>query len=196
MATSPSARRRQRGTRLTAAVALLLVAAGSVAAALMAGSPVLVSLSAVAAVVLGVGATRITHSELMVSRREGYGALARQAQAYTAITEARAEENSRFAGVLRDRIQHGASALEQIEVALCGAQRRAAEAARTIRAESERADRAEAEGLRFARRFEAAEARAAEALLRVAELEQDRDLLRAELGSWQTVGAQTFRKHA
>jgi chromosome segregation ATPase len=175
---------------------LLLLAAGSVAGALMSGTPVLVSLAAVAAVVLGVIATRITHSELMLARREGYGGLARQAQAYAGLAEARAEENSRFVTQLRDRLDRSNSALAQIEEALCAAQRRAADAARTIRDEQARAELAEAEGLRFARRFEEAETRAAEAALRVAELEQERDVLRAELDSWQSVGVQQFRKHA
>lgn len=196
MASSPSARRRQRSTRLTVAVALLLAAAAAVAGAITTGSPVLLSVAAVAAVVLGIAATRITHSELMVSRREGYGALARQAQAYTAITEARAEENTRFASAMRDRVDHGASALAQIEEALCSAQHRAAEATRTIRAETARADRAEADGRSYARRLEEAEERAAEAIVRVAELEQERDVLLAEIAAWQTVGAQDFRKHA
>lgn len=194
MASSPSARRRQRSTRLVAAVALLLVAAGSVTGAIMSGSPVLISLAAIAAVVLGVIATRVTHSELMLSRREGYGGLARQAQAYAALTEARSEENSRFVASLRERIELGAVALEQIEEALCAAQRRAAEAARVIRSEGARADRAEAEGQAFARRLEEAEELAAEAVVRVAELEQERDLLRAELDAWQSAPA--FRKHA
>ncbi len=194
MASSPSARRRQRSTRLVVAVALLLVAAAAVAGALMSGSPVLVSVAAVAAVVLGVVATRITHTELMVARREGYGGLARQAQAYAAITEARSEENSRFVSTLRDRIEHGAVALEQIEEALCAAQRRAAEAARVIRAEGERADRAEAESVLVADRLDEAEQRAAEAIVRVAELEQERDLLLAELDAWRAAPA--YRKHA
>jgi chromosome segregation ATPase len=177
-----------------AAVALLLVAAAAVAGALMSGSPVVLSVAAVAAVVLGVAATRITHTELMVSRREGYGGLARQAQAYAAITEARAEENSRFVATLRERIDHSATALEQIEEALCAAQRRAAEAARTIRSESERADRAEVESVGLARRLEEAEERAAEAIVRVAELQQERDLLLAELDAWRSAPA--YRKHA
>jgi hypothetical protein len=194
MASSPSARRRQRSGRLSVAVALLLLAAGSVAGALMSGSPVLISIAAVAAVVLGVSATRMTHSELMLSRREGYGGLARQAQAYAALSEARAEENTRFASALRHRLDEGSIALGQIEEALCAAQRRAAEAARTIRAEATRADRAEAEGRAYSRRLEEAEERAAEAIVRVAELEQERDLLRAELDAWQSAPA--FRKHA
>ncbi len=196
MASSPSARRRQRSTRLTVAVVLLLVAAASVAGALMAGSPVLVSLAAVLAVALGATATRITHTELMASRREGYGALARQAQAYAGITEARADENTRFASALRERIDHGAAALGQIEEALCAAQHRAAEAVRSARSEAERADRAEAEGALYARRLDESEARAAEAALRVAELEQERDVLRAELDSWQAMGTQPLRRHA
>ena len=71
-----------------------------------------------------------------------------------------------------------------------------ASATRTARAESERAALAEAEGQSLARRIEEAEQRAAEAIVRVAELEQERDLLRAELDAWQVVGSQPFRKHA
>ena len=95
---------------------------------------------------------------------------------------------------MRERIDLSATALEQIEEALCAAQHRAAEAARTIRSESERADRAEAESVVVARRLEEAEERAAEAIVRVAELEQERDLLLAELDAWRSAPA--YRKHA
>lgn len=178
------------------AVASLLSAAALVAAALMSGSPVLLSIAAVVGVALGVLATRVTHTELMASRREAYGGLARQAKAYAALTEARAEENTRFAAGMRDKVAGAEQALHQIEEALCSAQRRAAEATRKARAESERADRAEQEGQVYARRLEEAEERAAEAVVRVAELEQERDLLQAELDAWQVVGAQPYRKHA
>jgi chromosome segregation ATPase len=132
----------------------------------------------------------------MASRRESYGGLARQAQAYAALSAARADENTRFATGMREKVVHQESALHQIEDALCSAQRRAADATRKARAEASRAERAEAEGQDYARRLEESEERAAEAIVRVAELEQERDLLRAELDAWQVVGAQPFRKHA
>lgn len=177
-------------------MALLLSAAALVGGALAFGSPMLLAGAAVLAVALGATATRITHSELMVSRRAAYGSQARQAQAYAALTELRAEENSRFVEGMTITLARKDTALGQIEEALCAAQRRAADATRKARAESERAALAEAEGQAYARRVEDAEGRAAEAIVRVAELEQERDLLRAELDAWQVVGSQPFRKHA
>ena len=177
-------------------MALLLSAAALVGGAIAFGSPMLLAGAAVLAVALGATATRITHSELMVSRRDSYGSQARQAQAYAALSELRAEENSRFVEGMTASLARKDTALGQIEDALCAAQRRAADATRTARAESELAALAEAEGQSLARRVEDAEQRAAEAIVRVAELEQERDLLRAELDAWQVVGSQPFRKHA
>ena len=57
----------------------------------------------------------------------------------------------------------------------------AAEAMRKVNREARRADIAEAENGRLTVALEESEERAAEAIVRVAELEQDNDVLRAEL---------------
>jgi hypothetical protein len=58
---------------------------------------------------------------------------------------------------------------------------------RKVGAEARRADLAEAEGSRLAVALDESEQRAAEAIVRVAELEQDNDVLRSELDAahWQ-----------
>ncbi|MGZ5404976.1 MAG: hypothetical protein ACXWDL_10040, partial [Nocardioides sp.] len=60
-------------------------------------------------------------------------------------------------------------------------------------AEARRAELAEQEGRATTARLDDAEERAAEALLRVAELEQQLDVLRAEVSAWQ---AEPRRMHA
>ncbi len=196
MASSPAARRRQRSTRLTVAVVLLLLAAAFVATATVLASTPLITAAAVAGVVLGTIATRITHTELMQSRREADRGHAEQAQAYAALTGERVAENLAFADGMSSRLRSREQALGQIEEALCAAQRRAADATRQARSEAERAHLAETEVAAYAGRLDEAEERAAEAIVRVAELEQERDLLSSELEAWQAVGVEGLRKHA
>ena len=79
-------------------------------------------------------------------------------------------------------------------MALTTAQKRAAEATRKMNTEARRADVAEPEGRELTARLdESAEERAAEAIVRVAELEAELDVLRAELAAWQATPA---RRHA
>ena len=68
---------------------LLAVAALLVAAAIAAGSSVLVAVAGLLAVLLGAVATKITHTELLVSRREANRDRAAQARAYAALSEER-----------------------------------------------------------------------------------------------------------
>src|SRR6478672_8641505 len=82
---APKARRRQRSVRLTLAVALLVLAA-------------------LLGVVLGAAATRITHSELMETRREAARDRAEQAQAYRDLTVARTAEHAAYAETMESRI--------------------------------------------------------------------------------------------
>jgi flagellar biosynthesis GTPase FlhF len=180
-----SSRRRQRSTRLTVAVALLVVAALVVAGALASGSLVVVSLAALVAVVLGAAATKITHSELLDTRREAARDRAEQAQAYRRLTEKRTLENKAFAETMRARITGHESSIAELQEALTTAQRRAAEMTRKMNTEARRADVAEREGRETAeelrRRLAAAEQHAADAVVRVAELEHELDVVRAEL---------------
>ncbi len=190
---SPKARRRQRSTRLVVAVVLIVLAALAVAGAVLSGSWLLVTSAAVLGVVLGAGATRITHSELMLARQDAARDRAEQALAYREITEVRTTEHARYDSDMTARLARQEDALTELEQALGAAQRRAAEASRKLHAESRRAQAAETEGRSVAARLSEAEARAAETALRVSELEQELDVVKAELESWQTMPA---RRHA
>jgi len=149
------------------------------------GSFWLIVTAAVAAVVLGVVATVLTHSELMDSRRETGHVKATEAKAYAQLTDARSAENTLFARSMGERLAHSQTALAQVEDALVAAQHRAAETARKLRAEQRRADEAETKTVHYAGKLDEAEERAAEAIVRVAELEQERDVLKSELDAWR-----------
>ena len=190
---SPQARRRQRSTRLTVAVVLIVFSALVVIGAVLSGSWLLVTLAAVLSVVLGAAATRITHSELMATRREAARDRTQQAQAYRDLTVARTAEHAEFTATMQSRIESHEHAISELEVALTSAQKRAAEATRKMNAEARRADVAENEGRTLLESRDEAEQRAAEAIIRVAELEQELDVLRAELHAWQSAPA---RRHA
>jgi chromosome segregation ATPase len=192
-------RRRQRSTRLVVATALLCLAALAVAGAVASGSSTLVVLAAVLGVLLGAAATRITHAELVATRRAAARDRAEQAQAYREITAARTAENAAFATAMRERVDRQQVAIHDLEDALGVAQRRAADAARKFNAEARRAEVAEREGEQLGKSLAAAEERAAEAIVRVAELEQELDVVRAELDvvteAWQAAEA-AQRRHA
>lgn len=184
-----AARRRQRSTRLTVAVALLAVATLLVGWALVAGIGWLTSLVAVAALVLGAAATRITHTEVMQARRDAARDRAEQAAEYTALTAERTAENARFATDMRRKIADREEAIDGLELALSKAQRLAADQTRKLNAEARRADVAEREVSESARLLDASEERAAEAIVLVAELEAELDVMRAELISWKAAAA-------
>src|SRR4051794_13971408 len=184
---SPKARRRQRSTRLVTAAALILVAAVVVLGAVLSSSLPFVSTAAVLAVALGAAAARITPSELVVTPREAAADRARQAQGYRALAEVRSAEHREFATAMQTRVGKAEHAVTQLESAVVASQGRAAQAIRKLNAEARRADLAEAEGSRLTVALDDSEQRAAEAIVRVSELEQDNDVLRSELdaASWQ-----------
>src|SRR4051794_16955111 len=177
---SPQARRRQRSTRVVAAAVLVVIAAVVVIGAVLSASLTVVSIAAVLAVVLGAGAVRITHSELVQARRRAASDRARQAQGYREITERRTQEHREFVDAMQVRVGKAERATEQLESAVVASQGRAAEAMRRLSAEARRADLAEAEGTRLAVALEEADERAAEAVVRVAELEDENGVLRTE----------------
>jgi len=178
---------------VTTAVGLIVLAALVVAGAALSGSWLLVTIAAGLGVVLGAAATRITHSELMETRREAARDRAEQAQAYRDLTVARTAEHAEFSAAMQARIDAHEHSISELEVALTSAQKRAAEATRKMNAEARRADVAETEGRDVTLRLDEAEQRAAEAIVRVAELEGELDVLKAELLAWQTAPA---RRHA
>ncbi len=190
---SPTARRRQRSTRLTVAVSLLTCAAVLVTVAFLGDAAWFQAFAAVSSVVLGAAATRITYSELLQSRRDAARDRAEQAQAYRELTDQRTTEHLTFSRAMQARSDQQELALNELESALGEAQRRAAEATRKFNAEARRAELAEQEGRAVSTRLEEAEAQAAETALRVSELEQELDVARAELATWE---ATPQRMHA
>jgi len=203
MASPSSNRRRQRSTRLTVAVTLLALAAVLVVGAVVSGSWLLVTLAAALGVLLGATATKITHTELVTARRDAARDRAEQAQAYRRLTDERTAENAAFAASMQDRLTRQQTAVEELEVALTSAQERAADATRKLNAEARRADAAERQGRdveeRLGQRLVEAEERVAEAVVRVVELEQELDVVRAELTTvtqaWHAAEA-VQRRHA
>jgi hypothetical protein len=165
---------------LVVAAALIIIAAAAVIGAVLSASFTLVSAAAVLAVVLGTAAVRITHTELMKSRRAAAADRAEQAQAYRSLNDDRTREHRDFVDALGTRVGQAEQAATQLESALVASQGRAADSARRLRAETRRADEAEAEGSRLAVALEDSEERGAEAILRVAELEDENGVLRSE----------------
>ena len=189
-------RRRQRSTRVTVAVGLILLAALGVtgAAAAVASADVswmVLAGAAALAVLLGAVATRITHSELADSRRAAAADRAELAQGYSHLTAQRATEHAAYVATIESRINEREQMLDQLEMALSAAQRRAATATRKKNAESRRAA-----GLQV--QLVQAEDRATDAMVKVHELEQELVTLRAELDSvtaaWHA--AESVRRHA
>ncbi|GAA4701389.1 hypothetical protein [Nocardioides conyzicola] len=203
MASPSSTRRRQRSTRLTVAVSLLALAAVLVVGAVVSGAWLLVTLAAALGVLLGATATKITHSELVTARRDAARDRAEQAQAYRRLTDERTAENAAFVTSMQDRLTRQQTAVDELGVALTSAQQRAAEATRKLNAEARRADAAERQGHdveeRLGQRLAEAEERVAEAVVRVVELEQELDVVRAELTTvtqaWHAAEA-AQRRHA
>src|SRR5262245_1551559 len=177
---SPQTRRRQRSTRLVVAAALVITAAVVVIGAVLSASLTFVSVAAVLAVALGAAAVRTTHSELVQSRLEAATDRAQQAQAYRALTETRSHEHRAFVDAMTAKMGQAKQAVTQLESAVVSSQGRAAQSARRLKAETRRADEAEAEGSRLAVALEDSEERAAEAIVRVAELEDENGVLRTE----------------
>ena len=162
------------------AAALVITAAVVVIGAVLSASLTFVSVAAVLAVVLGAAAARITHSELVQTRRDAAADRARQAQDYRTITEQRSREHRAFVDAMEGRVGRAEQAVAQLESAVVASQGRAADSMRKLNVEARRADLAEAEGSRLAVALEESEERAAEAIVRVAELEDENDVLRSE----------------
>jgi chromosome segregation ATPase len=165
--------------RITVAVGLLVLAALEVTGAALSGSWLVVTCAAGLGVFLGAAATRITNSELADSRREAATDRATQAKAYAELSEQRILEHSSYVTDMHARISEREQALEELEAALCSAQKRAAESTRKRNAEGRRAA-----GLQVS--LALAEDRFAEALIRISQLEQEVVVLRSELDSMTT----------
>lgn len=183
-------RRRQRSTRLVVAVLLLLLATLAVVGTAVTGSWLLVTLAAVVALVLGTAATKITHSELLDSRREAAGDRAAQAKAYAELTEVRTAESVEFAADMTGKVAKRDATIDRLEKRLADAAAELADARRELSATTDRADDAQRTADRLGRQLAAAEERAGQAVVRVAELEAEIDVLTAQLHAIEGKGNQ------
>ena len=177
---------------------LLVVSALLVLGAVASGSALLVTLAAVASVALGAAATRITHAELLQSRRDANRDRAEQAQAYRHLAAARSEEHAARVAELTERLEERESVLGDLQTELVRTQRTAADSARQADVAHRRNVDLEKEGRLLSRSLESAEERAGDAIVRVAELEAEIDVLRAELetvtAAWRTAEAGARRR--
>jgi len=180
------------------AAALLVLSALLVVGAVVSGSFLITALAAALAVALGGAATKITHSELADARVQAARDRADQARDYAELTERKTGENLSFALDMRRKIGAREEVIAGLENALVGAQRQVGDQTRKLNTEARRADLAESaqrEGVDALRRMELSlsnsEDRAADAIVLVAELEAEIDVLTAELTSWQAAAART-----
>jgi hypothetical protein len=174
------ARRRQRSVRVTVAVMLLSAATAGVLATLPTQSPVLLSVSALTALVLAWAALRITWTEVLQSRREHAADRAAAASAYRSLFSQRAAEHAEFTTAMTERLAESNLSVRELQGELVQAQRRAADA--QVRAES-------------------SEQSLGKARDRIDQLERSIDLLRAEreaeeaaaLAAWEAEGGEHAR---
>jgi hypothetical protein len=174
------ARRRQRSVRLTVSVGMLAAATAGVLAALPTQSPVLLSVSAVTAIVLAWAAVRIMWTEVLQSRREHAADRAATASAYRSLFSERAAEHAEFTTAMTERLAESNLSVRELQGELVQAQRQAAEA--QLRAES-------------------SEQTLDQARVRVGQLERSIEMLRAEraaeeadaLASWEAEGGEPAR---
>lgn len=179
-------RRRQRSTRVLVAVLLLLLATAAVAGTALTGSWGLVTGAGFLAVVLGAAATKITHSELLSSRREAARDRAEQAQAYRELDVRRSAEGVEFAADMQGLLAKRDATVSRLERRLTDAAAELAEARRDLTEAQERTELAEREADRLGSRLADADERATAAVVRVAELEQEIDVLTTQ---WQAAEA-------
>ncbi|GAA4814568.1 hypothetical protein GCM10025786_19850 [Nocardioides caeni] len=167
---------------MVVAVVLLVLAAAVVAATAASGSVLLITGAAALAVVLGAAATRITHTELIDSRTAAARDRAEQARAYADLTATRTAENVEFASDMTGQVARRDATISRLEKRLTEAAGELAQARRDLGDARDRAERTEADLATTRRSLAAADERATQAVVRVAELEHEIDVLRAE---WQ-----------
>ena len=173
-------RRRQRSARAAVASLLLTIGVLAVVGATLSGSWPLLIVGAVTGVALGAVATRITYLEVLQSRREAATDRAELAQEYRALTAERTDENALFVADMTGRIARHEASIERLEKRFAEATAELTEAQRALDEALDKTLRVEEENGRLAVRLADAEERAAVAIVRLAELEQERDVLVAE----------------
>lgn len=186
--TQPAAnsRRRQRSTRLVVAVLLLLGAAAAVAGTAVSGSWLATTVAGGFAVLLGAAATKITHSELMASRVDAARDRAEQAQAFRVLDERRSAEGVEFAADMQGQVAKRDAIVSRLERRLADTAEELADARRSLTEVEEQLAYAERENSNLGERLGDAEERATQAVVRVAELEVEVDMLTAQ---WEAAEA-------
>ena len=180
--TSPAgnSRRRQRSTRVVVAVLLLLAAAAAVAGTAVSGSWLAVTVAGGIAVLLGAAATKITHSELLETRIEAARDRAVQARGYRELDTRRSAEGVEFAADMQGQLAKRDAIVSRLERRLGDTAEELADARRTLTEIEEQLAYAERENTTLGERLGDAEERATQAVVRVAELEVEVDMLTAQ----------------
>lgn len=129
-------RRRQRSVRVSVAVSLLSAATVLVLASLPTGSPVLMGLASVSALVLAWAALRMMWTEVAQSRRENAADRAAAAMAYRDLFSTRAAEHAELTTAITERLAQANLDRRQLQGAL-ERQRERAEAAEARLAEAQ-----------------------------------------------------------
>ncbi len=181
-----SSRRRQRSTRLVVAVLLLLGAAAAVTGTAVTGSWLAATVAGAVAVLLGAAATKITHTELMVARLDAARDRAMQAAEYRLLDGRRSADGVEFAADMQGRLAKRDATVSRLERRLSDAAQELADARRSLTDVQEQLAYAELENTKLGDRLEDADERATHAVVRVAELEVEVDMLTAQ---WEAAEA-------
>ncbi len=181
-----SSRRRQRSTRVVVAVLLLLGAAAAVAGTAVTGSWLAVTVAGGVAVLLGVVATKITHSELLASRVEAARDRAAQAVAYRHLDVRRSTDGVEFAADMQGQIAKRDATVSRLERRLTDTAEELSDARRSLTEIQEHVTYVERANSALVDRIHDADDRATQAVVRVAELEVEVDMLTAQ---WESAEA-------
>lgn len=173
---------------------LLCLSVASVVVAALSGSWLVATLCALLAAALGGAATRIAFLETIEARVEAAHDRAAQAQAYRVLTEERLEENTEFVVRTQGEILRRQTVIDRLELRLEATAGDLAEARRELAAMGEQLEEVVEERDRLAVHLDDAQERAAMAIVRVAELEQEYDIVLAQFHASQASGQR--RKHA
>ncbi|HWJ11021.1 MAG TPA: hypothetical protein VNS46_16700 [Nocardioides sp.] len=184
-------RRRQRSTRLVVAALMIVVSAAGVVATALTGSWLLVTVAGLVAVLLGATATKITHSELLDSREEAARDRAQQARAYADLTEVRTAENVEFAADMTGKVAKRDATISRLEKRLGDAAAELADARRELSEARDEAAVAQREAEQLGARLADAEERAHHAVVRMAELEAELDVVTSELQTERAAAARS-----
>ncbi len=130
-------RRRQRSVRVTVSVVLLSVASVAVLATLPTQSPLWLSLSSVAALLLSWAALRIMWTEVLQSRRENAADRSASAAAYRNLFSLRAAEHAEFTTAMTERLAEAHLSQRELEGLVAQSETRAHRAETKLVAEAQ-----------------------------------------------------------